>query len=352
MSVPLATQPDPPARRTATARQAAQRFETLLERAEQMRVRRLSFDEVRELGTLYRLHTVELAAARERGDDPDAIRYLNALCVRAYTALFAGAPRTPARPWRAALRDALGQTWRVQLLAWALLGGGMTLGLALAWNDPAAVHALVPESMGYSTSGLDRMIASPAARSEFLAAEETPIGAKALFGSFLFSHNTRVALLAFATGMLAGVPTVLLQLYNGLVLGAFASIFLHDPWPLSFLAWILPHGIPELTAICLCTAAGLHLGAAVAAPGRQRRPAALRAAVPSALVLVGAALPLLAVAALIEGFVRESAWGTAPRLAVAAACLLATIAVLVATRRSAQAGAVDTEWLREVAGRP
>jgi uncharacterized membrane protein SpoIIM required for sporulation len=316
-----------------------------------MRVRGLDFDELRELGVLYRHHTTELAAARERGDDPYAIRYLNALCVRAYTALFAGAPRAPAQPWRSALRDALGQTWRVQVLAWMLLGGGMALGLALAWNDPAAVHALVPETMGYSRSGLDRLIASPEARSEFLAVKETPLGMKALFSSVLFSHNTRVALLAFATGMLAGVPTVLLQLYNGLVLGAFTSMFLHDPSPLPFLAWILPHGIPELTAICLCTAAGLQLGAAVAAPGRQRRAAALRAAVPPALVLFGAALPLLGVAALIESFVRESAWGTAPRLAVAAACLLGTVAVLVVTRRSAQAAVVDTGWLHEVAGR-
>jgi uncharacterized membrane protein SpoIIM required for sporulation len=351
MSAVRATEPDRPASRAAAARSAAERFEALLGRAEQMRVRGLSFDELRELGALYRHHTAELAAARERGDDPYAIRYLNALCVRAYTALFAGAPRAPARPWRAALRDALGQTWRVQLLAWALLGSGMALGLALAWNDPAAVHALVPESMGYTRGGLDRLIASPEARREFLAAKETPVGMKTLFGSFLFSHNTRVALLAFATGMLAGVPTVLLQLYNGLVLGAFASMFLHDPWPLSFLAWILPHGIPELTAICLCTAAGLQLGAAVAAPGRRRRATALRDAVPPALVLFGAALPLLAVAALIESFVRESAWGTAPRLAVAAGCLLGTVAVLVATQRAAQAAAVDTGWLREVAGR-
>ena len=160
-------------------------------------------------------------------------------------------------------------------------------------------------------------------------------------------HNTRVGLLAFATGMLAAIPTVLLQLYNGLILGAFASIFLHDASLLPFLAWILPHGIPELTAITLCTAAGLQLGAAVAFPGRRGRAALLRAAVPPALVLFGAALPLLLVAAVIESAVRQSAWGTAARLAVAALCLLATLAVLAATRRSARSS-VETDWLHEL----
>ena len=260
-----------PPLRAGTRRAAArrtERFAELLGRAERLRVRGLRFDELRELGALYRHHSAALAAAREHGDDPDAVRYLNALCVRAYTALFARAPQPGRRAWYVALRDALGRTWRAQVLAWALLGGGLLLGSALAWNDPEAVHALVPESMGYSSASLDHLLASPAAREAFLAAQETPAAHKVFFGSYLFSHNTRVGLLAFATGMLAAIPTVLLQLYNGLVLGAFASIFLHDRSPVPFLAWILPHGIPELTAITLCTAAGLQLGAAVAFPGR------------------------------------------------------------------------------------
>ncbi len=170
-----------------------------------------------------------------------------------------------------------------------------------------------------------------------------------MFSSFLFANNTRVGLLAFATGMLAGVPTVLLTLYNGIVLGAFASIFLHDPWPLAFLAWILPHGVPELTAIALCAAAGLQLGAAVTMPGPRGRAVALADAVPPVLVLFGTAVPLFVLAAIIESFVRQSMWGPWPRLAVAALCLAGAIAFFVAARRSARAEAADTGWLRELA---
>ena len=344
----LAAPPDDvAARRRASARDELRRFAELIGRAERLRVRGLGFDELRELGALYRAHTARLAVARDRDADPDAVRTLNALCTRAYAALFTDHARGARRPWRAALRTALGQTWRVQVVAWALLAAGMLIGGGLTWHDPLAVHALVPGGMGYAPDQLDELIASPAARERFFAVEETPTAMKAMFSSFLFTNNTRVGLLAFATGMLAGIPTVLLTLYNGIVLGAFASIFLHDPWPLAFLAWILPHGVPELTAITLCAAGGLQLGAAVAMPGPRGRTAALADAVPSVLVLFLTAVPLFVLAALIESFVRQSTWGPWPRLAVAALCLGGALAFLLAARRSDRTVG-DVRWLREL----
>lgn len=342
--------PPPPAsgarRHGATAE--LRRFTALVDRAERLQVGRLGFDELRELAALYRAHAARLAAARDRDADPDAVRTLNTLCTRAHAALFAERPQTERRPWQDVLLTALGQTWRAQVIAWTLLGAGMLLGLGLTWRDPAAVHALIPNGMGYSAERLDELVGSAAARQRFFETQHTPAAVKAVFGSFLFANNTRVGLLAFATGMLAGVPTVLLTLYNGILLGAFAAIFLHDPWPLDFLAWILPHGVPELTAICLCAAAGLQLGAAVAMPGPRGRAAALAESIPSVLVLFGAAVPLFVLAALIESFVRQSTWGPWPRLAVAALCLIGTIAFLLAARHSARQRPADAAWLREL----
>src|SRR5437763_1957465 len=188
------------------------------------------------------------------------------------------------------------------------------------------------------------------AHTAFLARTPTPAGLNLLFGSSLFVHNTRVGLLAFATGVLAGVPTVLLHLYNGVLLGAFASIFFHDPWPIDFLAWILPHGIPELTAITLCAAGGLLFGGAVAAPGRHGRRQAIRAATNPALLLFASALPLFALAALVESFVRESTLGTTPRLCIAATFGLALLLALLVVRRLARAVPVDVSWLGELTG--
>ena len=329
------------------SRRETERFETLLDAAERLRMGGLTFDQLAELGRLYRAHASRLARLRARGDDPAAIRHLNALCLRAHTFLYvppaehASLRRTLAR----SLPDAIARTWRVQVLAWTLLAAGLLVGGALGARDERALHAFLPLSMGYGADRIDALVHSAEARADFLAPAATPIGWNALFGSSLFVHNTRVGLLAFAAGALGGVPTVLLQLYNGILLGAFASIFLRDPDPLPFLAWILPHGIPELTAITCCAAGGLVLGGAVASPGRMRRGVALRAATEPALLLVGASVPLFGLAALAESFVRESALPVAVRLVIAATMAAAIVAASLAARRLAHRRAVDTGWL-------
>jgi uncharacterized membrane protein SpoIIM required for sporulation len=112
-----------------------------------------------------------------------------------------------------------------------------------------------------------------------------------------------------------------------------------------FLAWILPHGVPELTAICLCAAAGLALGAAVAAPGRRGVSAALREAAAPATALFLSSIPMFLLAAAIESFVRESALGTPARTAVACAMGGLVISLLAAVRRLARRRQADSSWL-------
>src|SRR5438132_9265206 len=222
------------------ARRASERFEALLDRCERLRAGGLPFDELSELGRLYRTHTARLARLRERDDDPAAILHLNALCVRAYSFLYVPPPserslRTLFLVW---LPDALGRTWRAQLLAWGLLLTGIALGGALAWRDPQSLHAFMPGGAGYTPDGIDRLIASPQARADFLGRGSVPATINAFFGSQLFAHNPPVGLLAFATGMLGGVPTGLLHLYNGIVPGAVAAIFFPDPLPPHLPPWV------------------------------------------------------------------------------------------------------------------
>lgn len=327
----------------------AERFAELLARCDRLRPEGLAFDELRDLARLYRVHTAELARLREHGDDPEAIRYLNALCVRAFghLAVSPHPTRHAAGDTRLAprIRAALGRTWRAQLAAWALLAVGVYVGAAGVARDPRAAYALVPASLGYSAARMDELLASGEARRAFLAPSATPSDANLFFGSSLFANNTRVGMLALATGALAAVPTILLTVWNGVILGAFGAVFLRPPHATEFLAWLLPHGIPELTAIVLCSAGGLVVGAALVAPGRRGRREALREASESALLLFAGALPLLAIAALVESFVRESTLPVAPRLAVAAAMLAGLLAFLSVSRRAARPASEDAGWI-------
>lgn len=136
----------------------------------------------------------------------------------------------------------------------------------------------------------------------------------------LFYHNARASAVAVAAGL---VPFVFLPILdpvlNGGVLGLLVSITKHQglnvPWLI--LTQILPHGVFELTAALYATSVGLYLSAAM---GRRVRAARLekrgRPQAPSlspgdlerpgrnvlrSFVLV--VLPLLLVAAFIEGFI-------------------------------------------------
>lgn len=325
-----------------TAPSAETRFGFLLDRVE--RVGRLDVDELSELTRLYRLHVARLARVRERADDPERLRTLNALCVRAHTIL-----HVPAAPRRrrlaAAMREALAGTRPVIVLAAGLLAMGVVVGAALGLRDAAAVHALVPAALGYDGGDLEALLASAEARARFLARGEVPVAANTIFGATLFVNNTRVGLLAFATGLLAGIPSVVLTVYNGLLLGVFSSIFLRDGLPVGYLAWILPHGIPELTALALCGAGGLVFGGGVVAPGRLGRRRAIVRATGRAFALLGLALPLVAIAAVIESFVRESALSTEARFAVAALQVMLVAWALRWTRRTDPDPAADLAWI-------
>jgi uncharacterized membrane protein SpoIIM required for sporulation len=131
-----------------------------------------------------------------------------------------------------------------------------------------------------------------------------------------------------------------------LTLGAFVWIFSRDrAWPL-FWAWLLPHAIPELLAVTLCSTGGLVIARAVVAPGRQGVAASLREAAPAALQLVLAALPLFIAAAGLESFLRESMLPTAARFAAAGASLAAIAGYVRYVRSQARRRAPSNlDWL-------
>jgi uncharacterized membrane protein SpoIIM required for sporulation len=328
-------------------RKVLARLEALLDEAERSRGR-LAFEEVRELAHLYRLASAQLAVMRSRGSDPEAIRYLNALCVRAYTHLQVAPPRREMAAGRfffARFPATLAATaWMQAILAMVLLGGVLT-GATIVAQNPANLYAAVPSAM-YPADDLERLVSSPAERAKFLARTPLDFGIKSIFSASLFVHNTGIGFLSFATGILAGVPTIILVFYNGITLGAFAWIFSRDDgWPI-FWAWLLPHAVPELLAIILCSTAGLVIARAVLAPGRRGTAAALREAATPALELVAASIPLFIAAAGIESFLRQSMISTAARF-VAATIAVGLILTYVwyVRRLAARLPAADLRWL-------
>lgn len=141
-----------------------------------------------------------------------------------------------------------------------------------------------------------------------------------MFGFYIF-NNIGIGFRCFGAGILAGIGSAFVLVYNGLFFGVIAGHLTrvglgHNLWP-----FVATHSSFELTGIVLSGAAGLRLGLGWLAPGRMTRLEALLAAARAALPLVYAAFFLLLVAAAFEAFWSGAAW-IAPQVkyGVAAVC--------------------------------
>lgn len=129
----------------------------------------------------------------------------------------------------------------------------------------------------------------------------------AIMTNSIMVNNIRVSILAFGLGLTLGVGTIYVLINNGFMLGGLASVFALGGKSLLFWSFILPHGVLELTAICIAGGAGLKIGYSLIRPGVYRRSGALLVAARSALGLMTLVVILLCVAAIIEGFFTPSA---------------------------------------------
>lgn len=279
------------------------RLEDILARAERRRARRLSDADLLDLPALYRSALSSLSVARETSLDLDLVRYLEALSLRAYFFIY-GVRTTPGRRLGAFLRrdwpDAVRSLWRETLVALLLTLLGVAAGWLLVRADPIWFEAFVP---GDLAGGRDFSASTAELRGTLYDGGDG--GALGAFATFLFTHNSQVAIFAFALGFAFGVPTALLLLYNGATLGAFLALFASRGLGAELGGWLIIHGSTEIFAIVLAGAAGLHIGWAVVTPGvRTRLEAARDAGRTAATAMVGVVLMLLA-AGLLEGFGRQ-----------------------------------------------
>ena len=280
--------------------------------------RSLSAAERERLDELYRRTTIHLARVSTRTDDEQRVNYLNSLTAAAHSIIYLPPRESVVHKagmfvWEGFAR-AIARHWPEHLVSAILLIGGAVIGYAAAVSDPVLAHALWPSQDERQPGSTPEQLLT-----HLRHGRDESGGQKFFFASFLLQHNLKVGILAMATGVLAAVPTVVLMIFNGMLLGVFAAIHYEAGIRAEMWAWILPHGVTELSAIILCGGIGLMLGNAVVRPGElSRNESLLRAGREAALVCVGVA-GMLVLAALIESYVRQSHWSTGARLLFATA---------------------------------
>lgn len=119
----------------------------------------------------------------------------------------------------------------------------------------------------------------------------------------IIANNIAVTLFAFALGAFYGIGTVYIVSMNGLILGGIFAFTSHYGLAGRLFAFIVGHGVVELSVIILACAMGLQLGEALIRPGRRSRLEAFQTTSLNAGKVLLAATPFLLVAGTIEGFI-------------------------------------------------
>lgn len=300
-----------------------ERLDSIVRRAVQSSagVKRLSREEVREFGPLYRRVAADLAYSRTQGASENLAGYLNDLVAAAHALLYA----TDRRSWHGLARffaAELPRTFRRRLpFFWAALAltlGGAVLSYGMVMVSKENVDFIVPHDHMLRSS-LDAWVSGQTTRN---ASDPESV----VYATGLMVNNIQVSFNAFALGVLGGFLTAYVLFFNGMILGAFAATVTHAGTQHAFWLGVLPHGVVEISEILIAGAAGLTLGWAVLAPGRSRRRDALAEAARDSVRLVLGGVILLVFAGLTEGFVSHSTLPAPVKLAIA---LLSGVALYV-----------------------
>ena len=302
-------------------------LEVLVDQVSKRGPRSLTAEDATRLPMLYRGALSALSVARAISLDRNVTDYLESLCGRAYFAVYR--TRRPllsslwgffAVWWPGAMREI---RWPLLLAASFMVAGGLA-GFFLTLDDMDRYYAFVPDGMSGGRN--------PAATTEFLRNglyEQSDMSDRlARFASFLFSHNARIGMMAFAVGFAAGLPVLYLLFYNGLILGAFAALYHARGLSLDLWGWLLPHGVTELGAVVVCGAAGLVLARALMFPGRLSRLDNLARRGRVAAGIVAGAVGMFFLAALIEGIFRQTVTDVGVRYGLAGLTLVAWTAYI------------------------
>ena len=118
-------------------------------------------------------------------------------------------------------------------------------------------------------------------------------------------NNIKVALFAFAYGIMFGVGTLYIMLRNGIMLGSFQYFFYEKGllWESARTIWI--HGTIEISVIIIAGCAGLVLGNGILFTGTLPRLEAFKRGVINGLKILMSTIPFFIIAGFLEGFVTR-----------------------------------------------
>jgi uncharacterized membrane protein SpoIIM required for sporulation len=301
-----------------------EKLESLLALVKKQGLHALSRTELRELGLLYRQTATDLSAVRGDPRSVQQARYLNQLLGRAHNAIYSGQKKTLGGMWKFFAREyprIFRQFLPYTATATAIFFLGATAGAFLTLSDPDYMREFLPPNLVQSIE-----------RHEMWT--HSIVSIKPQASSAIMTNNLSVSFMTFAAGITAGLGTLYLLFFNGMMLGVIGVACGNYQMSVPLWSFVIPHGVLELPAIFIAGGAGLRLAQALMFPGMLSRRDSLASGGADAVRLLVGVIPILLVAGSIEGFFSPSSTPAYLKFMAGAALFTLLIAYLWGGARS------------------
>lgn len=267
-----------------------------MDRTQSAGLKSLNRAELRELGLLYRQTAADLGVVRSDLSSVHFAGYLNQLLARAHNTIYSG-HKTNHFAILLFYRDIYPQVFRRNfkycLFAFILFLGGAVIGAILTLQDPDFRLSIIGPRMVQTIE-----------RHEMWT--HSVVAVKPLASSAITTNNLSVAFTTFAAGITAGIGTMAMITFNGVLIGVIGIACAQAGMSLQLWSFVAPHGVLELPAIFISSGAGLRIAAGLLFPGVLPRRESLARAGREAVQLLLGCVPLLLVAGVIEAFLSPT----------------------------------------------
>jgi len=299
------------------------RLEALLNRSEQSGLKSLSRSDLQELSLLYRQMAADLAAIREDRGSVHFSRYVNQLLVRAHNTIYSGRSASPAAIfsffWQT-FPSVFRRNLTLCLLAVFIFLVAGAVGAILTYQNPDfKTKILGPEMV--KTIDQHQMWT------------HSIVGIRPLASSAIMTNNMSVGFTTFALGITAGLGTIYMMAFNGLLIGVIGVACWLSGLSLQLWSFVAPHGVLELPAIFIAGGAGLRVAQGLLFPGLLPRRESLARGGLEAVQLVLGTVPILIIAGLIEAFVSPTGLAISLKFSMAGALFVLLAAYLFGLSR-------------------
>lgn len=226
--------------------------------------------------------------------------YLNNLCQQLFYIIYKSPKKRSAagfmRFWRLELPLVAYQSRRELLVSFLIFILAASIGVISSINDPDFVRTILGDQyVDMTVENIDS--GDPMAVYKKMNEVDMFLG--------ITFNNLLVALCTFLMGILWAIGSIIILMYNGIMIGCFQYFFVEQGLFTESFLTIWMHGTLEISAIVIAGASGIVLGKGIISPGTYSRLQSFQISAKNGARLFAGIVPVLVFAALIESFVTR-----------------------------------------------